>query len=116
MKSDIGERENTRKTGRDKEERGRGDGEKVRNTEAEGEKGPHLRTVSAVRSRVRGERSRGRPFHSQLIWGGGFPAARHSRVTTLSCATCTSRGEPTSPEIEGGTKTGRKWPGSIPGH
>jgi len=63
----------------------------------------YLRTESAERRRVRGERNSGCPFFSQLIWGGGVPAAWHSSVTALSCVTCTSRGTAVSPGIVGGT-------------
>lgn len=62
-----------------------------------------LSTESEDRSCIWGERSRGCPFLSQLIWGGGLPSAWHSRPTALSWVTCTSLGTVVSPEIDGGT-------------
>lgn len=65
----------------------------------------HLRTLSAERRRVRGERSRDRPFFNQLIWGRGLPTAWHSSVTMLSREACTSWGVSVIPSMDGGTMT-----------
>ncbi len=62
-----------------------------------------LRTVSAERRWTRGDRSKGWPSLSQLIWGWGVPVALHSSVTTLCRVVCTSRGTLVSPLMEGGT-------------
>lgn len=68
-----------------------------------------LRTESAESRRIRGDRSKGWPSLSQLIWGWGVPVALHSSVTTLCWVVCTSRGTLVSPFIEGGTVVQKVW-------
>lgn len=68
-----------------------------------------LRTESAESRRIRGDRSKGWPSLSQLIWGWGVPVALHSSVTTLCWVVCTSRGTLVSPLMEGGTVVQKIW-------
>ncbi len=60
-------------------------------------------TCPAERSRMWEDTGRGRPFLSQLSWGGGEPAATHSMLTELSRTVVNCSTVSLLPSITGGT-------------
>lgn len=60
-------------------------------------------TWPADRSRMCEDTGRGRPFLSQLSWGGGEPVATHSMLTELSRTVINSSTVSLLPSMRGGT-------------
>lgn len=61
-------------------------------------------TCPAERSRMWEDTGRGRPFLSQLSWGGGEPVATHAMLIELSWTVVSSSTVSLLPSITGGTE------------